>query len=104
MIYVYFSGSDVLFFIGLCPRRRNGLTGKPNSELMPFVGRRRRRGRGARRLALARETGASAHFVVIGRRLLVIGGAGERVDALLAELDRVEQRQVPRVGAAETRG
>ena len=36
----------------------------------------------------------SAHLVRIGRRLVVIGGAGERVDALLAELDRVEQRQV----------
>ena len=51
-----------------------------------------------------REAGASAHFVVIGRRLVVIGGAGERVDAPLSALDRVEQRQIRAQQQQETRG
>ena len=51
-----------------------------------------------RRPQSPREAGASADLVVIGRRLVVIGGAGERVHALLSALDRVEAAGPPAAG------
>ena len=59
------------------------------ATFVPVVGRR-----GAGSLARGRETSLAQHLVVIGRRLIMVGGGRQIVRLLLAGLDRVMQRQV----------